>query len=184
MRITDTVKVVIAGAAVRLIQHLDLSFYDRLSEIVVYPHDFQHPKHKSEIRLGEAHTWGVVVLSWPAVVQGLRNPCDGWDTAAHEFAHVLDRDGGAFDGTPKLRADAHYRAWAQVMSHHFAALRAGSPRERFVMRGYGAKNEAEFFAVATESFFEKPRQMKQLTPDLYAELQRFYGFDPAKDSRC
>jgi hypothetical protein len=70
------------------------------------------------------------------------------------------------------------------MSEHFLKLQAGALRERLVLRGYGAKNEAEFFAVATEAFFEKPRQMKELLPDLYQELRRFYGFDPAVDHPC
>ncbi|MFH2008705.1 MAG: M90 family metallopeptidase [bacterium] len=177
LEVTDEHRVVIAAAAVRLVQKLDISVYDRLTEIVVYPYDYQHPDG-TDIVLGEAHHWGVVVLSWPAVLSGIHNPCDGWDTAMHEFAHVLDRNSGAFNGTPPLRASAHYRPWAEVMQRRFDKLRAGSAREHRVMRNYGAKNEAEFFAVATEAFFERPRVMKQLTPDLYDELKQFYGVDP------
>ena len=183
LEVTGEMKVVIAAAAVRLILHLDLSFYDRLTEIVVYPGHYRH-KNDDAVMLGEAHHWGTVVLSWPAVEHGLRNPCDGHDTAAHEFAHVLDRATGHFDGTPPLRATEDYRAWGRIMSHHFLRLKRGSPREYAVLRGYGAKNEAEFFAVATESFFEKPVLMKKATPDLYAALQKFYGFDPASDPTC
>ena len=183
LEVTDEMKVVIAAAAVRLILHLGLSFYDRLTEIVVYPHHYRH-KDNDGVLLGEAHHWGTVVLSWPAVMHGLKNPCDGHDTAAHEFAHVLDRTTGHFDGTPPLQATEDYRAWGRIMSHHFLRLKKGSPREFSVLRGYGAKNEAEFFAVATESFFEKPIQMKKATPDLYTVLERFYGFDPASDPTC
>ena len=178
MQITDQVKVVIAAAAVRLVLHRDLSYYDRLTEIVVYPYVYQHPDENGAV-LGEAHTWGTVVLSWPAVVQGMANACDGHDTAAHEFAHVLDQGDGAFDGTPELRERADYTPWADVMSDHFAKLQKRARVERKVMRMYGATNEAEFFAVATESYFEKPQQMKELTPDLYEELKAFYGGDPA-----
>jgi Mlc titration factor MtfA (ptsG expression regulator) len=87
--------------------------------------------------------------------------------------------GGAFDGTPELRARAHYRPWAQVMSRNYLALRRGARRARKVLRRYGGTNEAEFFAVATEAFFEKPHQMRKHAPELYAELQRFYRWDPA-----
>jgi hypothetical protein len=73
----------------------------------------------------------------------------------------------------------HYRPWAEVMSHHYLKLREGKRLQRKVLRSYGATNEAEFFAVATESFFEKPEQMRKRAPDLYDELKRFYGFDPA-----
>jgi Mlc titration factor MtfA (ptsG expression regulator) len=179
MEITEEVKVVIAAAAVRLALHLDMSVYDRLTEIVVYPSHYHHPDDDDGVVFGEAHAWGTVVLSWDAVVQGLANPHDGHDTATHEFAHVLDRNDGSFDGTPELRAHAHYRPWAKVMSHHYLELQDRGRDQRRVLRDYGATNEAEFFAVATESFFEKPRQMQQRTPDLYDEMKRFYGFDPA-----
>jgi Mlc titration factor MtfA (ptsG expression regulator) len=114
------------------------------------------------------------------VLSGLANPKDGHDTATHEFAHVLDRTDGSFDGTPELRARPHYRAWADVMSRHYLKLRDRRGKVKRVLRNYGATNEAEFFAVATESFFEKPEQMKKQTPDLYEELSQFYGFDPAE----
>jgi Mlc titration factor MtfA (ptsG expression regulator) len=178
MVITDEVRVVIAACAVRLVLHLDLSYYDRLSEIVVYPYVYRHLDEEVAI-LGEARNWGTVVLSWPAVLQGLASPKNGHETATHEFAHVLDRADGVFDGTPKLRARADYRPWAEIMSRHYLGLQKGDPIEGRVLRQYGATNEAEFFAVATESYFERPQLMKELIPDLYAELQAFYGGDPA-----
>jgi len=179
MEITDEVKVLISACAARLVLHLDLSYYDRLTEIIVYPYIYKHPDSEDAI-LGEAcFRRGTVVLSWPAVEQGIADLKDGQDTALHEFAHVLDASDGVYDGTPVLRARAHYRPWALVMSDHFLELRKRKKDERKVLRTYGAKNEAEFFAVATESYFEKPIQMLKNTPDLYEELQRFYGGDPA-----
>lgn len=175
--VTDTHRVVIAAAASRLVLGLDLSYYDRLTEIVVYEGDYRH-KDVEGIILGEAHTWGTVVLSWAAVVRGIENPHDGLDTAVHEFAHVLDVASGAFDGTPKLRADEHYKVWGETLSAQFVKLRKGGPRRRTLLRQYGATNEAEFFAVATEAFFEKPEQMRARAPELYDELARFYGRDP------
>ncbi len=176
--ITDEVRVVVGATAVQLVLYLDLAYYDRLREIIVYPGSFQLPE-RTGVVLGEAKNWGQVILSWQAVLAGLSNPRDGHDTAAHEFAHVLDREDGAFDGTPRLRRYSHYHAWTSVMGEHYQALRQGQRVERKVLDDYGAQNEAEFFAVATESFFEKPHVMKQQTPDLYEELQRFYGWDPA-----
>ena len=183
LEVTDEHRVVIAATAVRLVLHLDLSRYDRLTEIIVYPDAYLHPEGDEGVILGEAHSWGTVVLSWEAVLQGLKNVEDGHDTATHEFAHVLDREGGDFDGTPTLRSRADYRVWAEVMSRHFLALRGRGRSQRRVLRRYGGENEAEFFAVATEAFFEKPLQMKEHTPDLYRELQRFYGFDPEAELR-
>ena len=183
LEVTEEMRLTIAACAVRMILFLDYSHYDPLKEIVVYPAAYAHPKDGA-VFLGEAHQFGTVVLSWAAVEAGLRNECDGHETAAHEFAHVLDQGNQAFDGTPRLRAREDYRPWALVMSRHFLALRDGAPRQRAVLRTYGGKNESEFFAVATEAFFEKPRQMRELLPDLYAELRRFYGFDPASSHPC
>ncbi len=179
--ITDEVRVVVAATAVQLVLHLGLGHYDRLREVIVYPGAFKLPE-RTGIVLGEAKHWGQVILSWQAVLAGLHNPRDGHDTAAHEFAHVLDRADGAFDGTPRLRQYSHYQAWAAVMDEHYHALRKGRPHERKVLDDYGSQNEAEFFAVATESFFEKPRQMREKTPELYEELKRFYGWDPALEA--
>jgi hypothetical protein len=176
--ITDEVRVVVSATAVRLVVHLDLSYYDRLREVIVYPDAFRIPD-RTGVVLGEAKHWGTVILSWQSVLAGLRDPHDGHSTATHEFAHVLDREDGAFDGTPQLRQYSHYRAWASVMGEHFHKLRQGQRSERQVLDDYGGLNEAEFFAVATESFFEKPRQMREKTPELYEELKRFYGWDPA-----
>jgi Mlc titration factor MtfA (ptsG expression regulator) len=177
--LTDEVRAVVSATAVKLVLHLDLSYYDGLREIIVYPDAFRIPD-RTGVVLGEAKHWGTVVLSWAAVLAGLKDPTDGHTTAVHEFAHVLDRADGSFDGTPELREYSHYRAWTSVMGGHFQKLREGRRRELQVMDEYGSLNEAEFFAVATESFFEKPRQMREKTPELYEELKRFYGWDPAR----
>ena len=178
MELNEEVKVVISAAAVHLILYLDLSFYDRLTEIVVYPGDYKHPGKSGRI-LGEAHDWGVVVLSWDAVRSGLYAPTDGSNTAFHEFAHVLDRADGSFDGTPLLHAHEHYRPWANIMDHHYQKLRKGNRRQRKALDDYGATNEAEFFAVATEVFFENPKLLAKKTPDLYRQLSQFYRYDPS-----
>lgn len=184
MQITDEVKVVIAGAAVRLIQRLDLSYYDRLTEIVVYPYVYRHGDDDRTAVLGEAHNWGTVVLSWPAVLAGLANPCDGLNTALHEFAHVLDRDGGSFNGTPFLRSREDYAPWGLIMSRHFERLQKGFSAESSVLRMYGATNPAEFFSVATEAFFETPEQLQGQLPELYEVLRTFYGGDPFTFGLC
>jgi Mlc titration factor MtfA (ptsG expression regulator) len=176
VEITDEHRVTIAAAAARLVVHLDIELYDELTEIVVYPDAYAHPGQDGAV-LGESQRWGVVVLSWRAVVEGMKNQRDGRDTALHEFAHVLDKVDGHYDGSPTLRAGDHYRPWAAVMTRHFERLRARDKATRKVLRDYGATNEAEFFAVATEVFFERPAQLRERAPDLYDELHRFYG-DP------
>ncbi|MBW2736854.1 MAG: zinc-dependent peptidase, partial [Deltaproteobacteria bacterium] len=95
LEVTDEMRVVIAATAVRLTLHLDLDYYARLTEVIVYPSAYKHPDDDESMILGEAQDWGTVVLAWDAVLAGLKNTEDGLDTATHEFAHVLDRGGGA-----------------------------------------------------------------------------------------
>ena len=182
LEITDEIKVIISGAAARLARNLDLDVYDQLRTIVVYPSHFQKRGEEDEVFLGQAFRWGQVVLSWDAVLGGLANPRDGHDTALHEFAHMLDAAGGVFDGTPVLHDRHDYSAWAKAFSRHFFELRE-KPHKN-VLRAYGATNEAEFFAVATEAFFEKPLQLKQRAPELYEQLRHYYLLDPAAALRA
>ena len=178
LEIDDEVRVVVSAAAVRLVLHLDVSCFDRVREIVVYPAAYRHPEREHAV-LGEVSDWHVVVLSWEDVLAGLRNPHDGRDTASHEFAHVLDRATGRFDGTPELRAREDYGPWGRILSDHYLRLREGRRGHRPLLRDYAGTNEAEFFAVATEVFFERPGVMRRRAPDLFEELRRFYGFDPS-----
>lgn len=178
LEVTDEMKVVISGEAARLARNLELDVYDELRTIVIYPSHFtKKDADDDSVFLGQAFKWGQVVLSWDAVENGLANPTDGRDTALHEFAHMLDAHGGVFDGTPELHDSRDYAAWAKVFSHHFFKLR--EKPEGNVMRAYGATNEAEFFAVATETFFEQPKKLKRAAPDLYALLAKYYRLDPA-----
>ena len=115
--VDDRVRVVVAAAAARLIMNMPGQHYQRLGDIVIYPDDYRHPGGAhDQVVFGEAHHHGTVVLSWAAVLAGLRNPDDGHDTATHEFAHVLDAQDGSFDGTPVLKGFAAYGPWARVMS--------------------------------------------------------------------
>ena len=181
--VDERAKVVIGAAAARLIVNMPDQHYARLGDVVVYPSHYRHPDAgKTDVVLGEAHHHGTVVLSWDAVTAGLANPEDGHDTAAHEFAHVLDAADGSFDGTPVLRRFAAYAPWARVMSSHFLALRRKKGRGRPLLRPYASTNEAEFFAVATEVFFEKPRQMKTKHPELYDALATYYGAPTEEDA--
>jgi MtfA peptidase len=179
MTVDDRVKVVIAAAAARLVLGLPDEHYPKLKEIVVYPGAYHHPDRDAVI-LGEVNGFGTMVLSWQAVLDGLANTDDGHNTAFHEFAHALDLADGVFDGTPLLSTRCAYAPWAKVMTRYYDDLRDGGRRRR-VLREYGATNEAEFFAVATEAFFEKPRQLRAKKPALYDLLSDYYQSDPAAE---
>ncbi len=173
LEVTEEMKVVIATAACRIILELGFARYNRLTEIVVYPDAFRHPE-ADDFNEGEAHDWGVVLLSWPEVVESLADPHDAYNVVFHEFAHVIDRATGDFNGTPALHRMADYDEWGKVMTAHFDALERGEPHVLDVLDDYGAENEAEFFAVCTETYFEAPDILEEELPDLYRVLDRFY----------
>jgi Mlc titration factor MtfA (ptsG expression regulator) len=105
----------------------------------------------------------------------------GRNLILHEFAHILDMEDGASDGTPILPGREQYASWVAVMEDEYERLRRDHALNRYsVLDHYGAKNPAEFFAVATEAFFEKPTVLANRHPELYAELRAFYRQDPAR----
>lgn len=180
LEVTEEMQVLIAAEAARIARQLPLEVYDNLTSIVIYANTFEHADGVAT--LGVAHRWGTVVLSWDAVRKGIAVPHDGNDTAIHEFAHVLDYEDGVADGTPLLDKGSDYSDWARVLGHYFCSLQHGGAIRK-VMDSYGATNEAEFFAVATESFFERPVTLKRIAPELYAELQVFFRVDPATETQ-
>ncbi|MEC9372422.1 MAG: M90 family metallopeptidase, partial [Planctomycetota bacterium] len=123
---------------------------------------------------------GPVVLSWCDVMRGAADPRDGRNVAFHEFAHQLDYEEGDANGAPPLPDQSRYAAWARVLGAEFETLRADLEHHRqTILDPYAATNPAEFFAVATELFFERPRAMRRTHPDLYDQLAAFYRQDPA-----
>jgi Mlc titration factor MtfA (ptsG expression regulator) len=189
LEITDEIKVTIAAEASLLLLNRKTSDYPGLSSILVYPSAYVAKQNTpvgggvyiegQSVRLGESWQHGSVVLAWDNVKQGALNPQDGHNVVLHEFAHQLDQEGGAADGTPILEKRSSYATWARIMSKEYEQLRSNiEHHKKSVMDEYGATNPAEFFAVATETFFEKPIQLKKKSPDLYDELKDFYKVDP------
>jgi hypothetical protein len=120
------------------------------------------------------------VLAWDDVEAGAADPDDGRNLVLHEFAHQLDFEDGSTDGTPPLESSAQARAWAEVFGNALEALRrAADAGEPTLLDPYGAQDPAEFFAVATETFFERGRELSGRHPKLYEELKRYYRQDPA-----
>jgi Mlc titration factor MtfA (ptsG expression regulator) len=181
LEITDEIRVVVAGEAARLTMNLDFDLYDAIESVVVRPSAIKRDDARV---LGLVHRFGTVVLAWDAVEHGLHNDDDGLNTSVHEFAHAIDLRDGDFDGTPPLHTTKAVKAWASVCARRFLQLRADPARN--VLRAYGAENEAEFFAVAVEAFFEKPDALKKKAPDLYAVLADFFQQHPRRltPQRC
>jgi Mlc titration factor MtfA (ptsG expression regulator) len=194
LRLTDEIRITIATQACLLLLHRKTDYYPRLVTILVYPSGFivEQERHVEghiweggrEGRLGETgRQMRSMVLAWDAAKSGARDPSDGKNLVLHEFAHQLDFEDFAADGVPTLKSRADRLAWSEVMKMEFAALRAadetGIPT---LLDTYGASNPAEFFAVTTEAFFERPRALRRQHPRLYAEMERFFHQDPAQYS--
>src|SRR5256712_12608670 len=190
LTLTEEMKVTIAAEACLLLLHLEGPCYPTLRTVLVYPHGFV-PKSAGSRGTGQVVpppvrlmgvSWGdgVVVISWDDAVRGARNPDDGENVVLHEFAHQLDAEDGVTDGAPILPPSA-LRTWGGVLSEEYERLRRDAAHDRgSALDDYGATNQAEFFAVATETFFEKPVQLEREHPALYAQLQQFYRQDPAR----
>ena len=188
LEITDEIKVTIAAQACMLLLNRKTNFYPKLKTIYVYPHTYVAKSLQNDgglivegksVRLGESWQNGPVVLAWDSITGGARNIQDGRNVVFHEFAHQLDQEDGDADGAPILENRSCYRSWATVLGEEYERLRSKTQgRRRSVLNKYGATNPAEFFAVATEAFFEKPRQMHKRSPELYEELKNYYKLDP------
>ena len=121
-----------------------------------------------------------MVLAWDAVRAGASDANDGHNVVLHEFAHQLDQEDGTSNGAPILEHRTQYVAWARILGAEFTALRAAAEQGRPTdIDPYGATDPAEFFAVVTEEFFERPEALRRRHPDLYEELRAFYRQDPA-----
>ena len=195
LQLTDEIVVTISAQACLLLLHRKTNYFPRLITILVYPSSYAVAENRpiqehmiweesTSIRLGEtARQMGSMVLAWDAVKFGASDPSDGKNLVLHEFAHQLDYENLLADGVPALPTRRDQLAWREVMRTEFASLRAaeqtGIPT---LLDTYGATNPPEFFAVATEAFFERPCALRSHHPRLYAQLQSYFQQDPVEFS--
>jgi Mlc titration factor MtfA (ptsG expression regulator) len=190
----DEIRLTIAAQACLLLLHRKADYYPRLITILVYPSTYLVNEHRPvdeniwqeqrAARLGEtAREMGSMVLAWDAAKSGAIDPSDGRNVVFHEFAHQLDYENYAADGVPGLATRDQQASWGTVMRVEFASLRAadatGIPT---LLDNYGATSPAEFFAVTTEAFFERPIALQQRHPALYTEFSRYFRQDPTQYS--
>ncbi len=187
--LTDEMRVTIAAQACLLLLNRPAGYFPNLRQILVYPGPFLVNRASPDraglvqdlrqVLAGESWSQGQVVLSWSDVLEGAADPGDGHNVVIHEFAHQLDQETGHANGAPLLRSRASYRRWSGVLGEEFAQLqRRVEAGDNSLLSDYGATDPAEFFAVASEAFFELPQALAQQHPLLYNELRRLYCVDP------
>jgi len=190
LELTDEQRLVIAAQAALLQLRPDATWYPDLVSVVVYPTSYRvHTAETDEAGVvteedeewaGESWDAGTVVLAWDDVLRRGGDYEPGFNVVLHEFAHQLDGENGADDGRPLLVDDDLARRWPIVMAAAFDALQRTTNRGcRDVLDEYGADEPAEFFAVATETFFEQGRRLRASHPALYDLLRDYYRLDPA-----
>jgi len=199
LEVTDTMRVAIAAQACLLILNRPGDYYADLRWIMVYPNEFVVNRSRPDeyglvtdrrhVLAGESWSDGRVILSWSSVERSVADFSDGFNVVLHEFAHQLDHQDGATNGVPPLPSAADYQQWAAVFSAEFKRLQTVAQAVNVepgmagrlsgeVLDLYGASDPAEFFAVATESFFEQSAALADRHPELYQQLLRYYGVDP------
>jgi MtfA peptidase len=188
--LTDDVTVTIAAQAAMLVLELEVDEYRDVSAIVVYPAAMRSgslqrgPASNTILNdpvgvIGEAHERrGPVLVAWDEADLAARQPGRGHNVVFHEFAHKLDMADGIVDGTPSLHSRHDLQRWIAVCTEAYDALVAGIDRPP--LAPYGATNPAEFFAVATEAFFDAPTELERNEADLYGVLRDYFKQDPAE----
>jgi Mlc titration factor MtfA (ptsG expression regulator) len=187
--VTDEMRVTIAAQACLLMLGRPGRVFPGLHTVLVYPGAFLVPRREldaagvvTETRqdlLGESWGDGRVVLSWEHVRRAGHAGERAHNVVLHEFAHQLDSESGSTNGAPVLGDPERYRSWSATLARDFELLRRDAYwGQADVLDPYGATNPAEFFAVATETFFEQPHALAARHPELYAEFEACYRVDP------
>ncbi len=180
--VEDIDKVLIASSAVIPIFGFPDWEYANLQEVLLYPdsfnHDFEQTGSDRNIlgMVGSGAFNGVMILSQHELRQAFINKTSKTNTAIHEFVHLVDKSDGSVDGIPEFILQKQYiLPWLQLMRHEIKKILA----DRSDINPYGATNEAEFFAVVSEYFFERPDLLQDKNPELYQLLATIFRQQPA-----
>ena len=184
--VDETTRVLVAASAIIPIFNFDHWEYARLGEVLIYPGSFNKNYQTGQDAqgddqcntlgmVGEGPLSGAMILSKPALLAGFDNADDKRNVGIHEFAHLVDKADGYFDGIPPGVPIDIARAWIEWVAEELA----GSPSKRSHINPYGYTNQAEYFAVLMEYFFEAPDVLQRKNPQLYKMLEKITRQDTA-----
>ncbi len=184
LEITDADRVMVASSAVIPVFAFGNWEYPNLTNVILYPDTFDNEyQFEGDNRnimgmVGTGYMNGQMLLSRSALVKGFSSQSGNQNTAIHEFVHLVDKTDGATDGVPEnLLPNAYAEPWLKLMHQEMRRIKDG----RSDIDPYALTNEAEFFAVASEYFFEKPGRFQQRHPELYEQLSVIFRQEPAKN---
>jgi len=188
--LSDEIRVTIAAQAAFLLLHRRTDYFPRLVSVIVYPSLYVAPHREEdeagivsegmETRAGESWSRGAIVLSWDDVQEMADHDHGARNIVLHEFAHQLDVENGPSDGVPFLADSGLREDWVRILGRAYDRLGWDLARgQGSFLDPYAGTNPAEFFAVATEAFFEAPRGLAEQVPALYGLLRRYFRQDPA-----
>ena len=174
--VTDELRLLVAASAVTLSVAWPEYEWDQLTEVLLYPQNFDRDySFDSEELSGQAHPWGTVILSIPALRESFADPDDAYHVGIHEFAHLLELGEPRFSGIPPGLTPARSQQWVALMEREMDRLRRG----KSVIDDYGASDPVEFLAVAVEAFFESALELRHRHREVYDVLAEYFRQDPA-----
>ena len=174
--VNDELRLLVAASAVTLSVGWPDYEWDQLTEVLLYPNSFDRDySFESPDLVGQAHGWGTIILSIPALRESFADPDDGYHVGIHEFAHLLELDQTRFDGIPPGLSPEGSREWTRLMDREMERMRKG----KSVIDDYGAHEPAEFLAVAVEAFFESALELRLRHREVYDVLAGYFRQDPA-----
>jgi Mlc titration factor MtfA (ptsG expression regulator) len=191
LTITEEIRATIAAQACLLILGRPGSLYDELHSILVYPTPFWVDEEVEDeagvvsrhrrVLSGQAWDSSRIILSWEDIAETAAYPGAGYNLVLHEFAHYLDAEGRGLAPAAEGMAPQTLDRWAAALGEEFELMLDALERgEHTFLDPYAAEDEAEFFAVATEEYLERPEELQGEHPRLYRLMQQFYGLDPAE----
>jgi len=182
-KVEDIDRVLIAASAIIPIFNFPGWQYRNLHEVLLYPDSFDHEFEQQGTgrnilgMVGSGAMNHVMILSQFELRQAFTNKTGKDNTAIHEFVHLVDKTDGDIDGVPEALLNKKYvMPWLQLMQKEIELIRD----DRSDINPYGITNEAEFFAVASEYFFERPALLKEKRPELYALLEKIFSPPPGQ----
>lgn len=178
--VSEEDKLLVAASAIIPVWGFPNWHYFNLKGVYLLPAAFnerfelQQPDSVITGMVGTGPMAGKMALSKPDLYLGFENTRDKRNVGIHEFAHLVDMADGDTDGFPeRLEEYTLAKPWFSFIEAKMQDIDEGKSN----IREYGATSRVEFFAVATEYFFERPKMLKKKHPELFEQLSRFYKQD-------